>query len=503
MLGGNGPPVLLPEAGEQPKRRRLVGKQPSTEVPPALHGEATRDERAAVKTLVRDQWVAVQMRAQGLSGHAARQKLRSAWVDVPSDQKLRELQSKVFPPGLAPAAQEVKTQWQHGAQVPLVPDEARVTHYRGKGTMFRWSGPWSVLSGSASAPVERLCAGLRQQPQVCELWEEFSSFFASLQKKFRLERWTTALELHCEVTQRTGTPSVHFHAMFDGSRSVALPSAELRFKNANPFTSSDAPQGRGRSSRRSFDQGHFYLQVPKVGGIFVATNYEACTAFAIAPDWVTNLWQCHKISDETARMQYVRAKKHIKAYLDNVDYHQKCVEDSAVALRKADALASLEPYRKRAKPLPLVDAEFLPQFSQPMFRRKFLVLTGPSCVGKTLYGLSLDGASKTLVVDCGGATQPDLRCFRPLQHTAVVFDEASAAMVVNHRKVFQGTTQEVALGHSGTNIYTYRVWLRNVKLIVTTNRWYEDLAVLQPSDQAWLEQNAIVVQCTQKLYQES
>ena len=74
-----------------------------------------------------------------------------------------------------------------------------------------------------------------------------------------------------------------------------------------------------------------------------------------------------------------------------------------------------------------------------MFCHKLLVLTGQSCFGETLYGLWLEGESKTLVVDCGPVFHPDLRPFSHVYHTAVVFVKCSAATtVVNDGKLFQG-----------------------------------------------------------------
>jgi hypothetical protein len=87
-------------------------------------------------------------------------------------------------------------------------------------------------------------------------------------------------------------------------------------------------------------------------------------------------------------------------------------------------------------------------------------------------------------------------------HECVVFDECPAMTVSKHHKFFQGTTQEVSLGHSATNMFPYKVWLHGIKMVITTNRWYEDMAALDESDQAWLEHNSIVVTCTEPLYED-
>lgn len=42
-----------------------------------------------------------------------------------------------------------------------------------------------------------------------------------------------------------------------------------------------------------------------------------------------------------------------------------------------------------------------------------------------------------------------------------------------------------------TNACAYKVWSHGAKMIVTNNRWHEDVAELEPSNQAWLHHNSI------------
>ena len=232
------------------KRRRIVGKQTS---PEGYHETGTRqvltkpwEQRCAVKTMVRDHWVARHMSAHGLRGREARRKLISEWADFPCEAKLRQLSFVTVPSALSASAADVKAQWQMETNVPLAPDEARVTQYRGTGTMFRWSGTWSLLQDIPFDSVDSLCVTLRVHPACVQLWEEFRAFFDAVQKKHGLARWTIALELHCEVTSSTGTPSVHFHMMFDSPRQAILSGTALQFKSSNPYVSSEAPKSRGR-----------------------------------------------------------------------------------------------------------------------------------------------------------------------------------------------------------------------------------------------------------------
>lgn len=113
-----------------------------------------------------------------------------------------------------------------------------------------------------------------------------------------------------------------------------------------------------------------------------------------------------------------------------------------------------------------------------------------------------DNPELQFTADVCQRAHPDLRDFDPLRHQTIVFDECAASLVANHREVFQGTTEDASLGHSATNIHAYKVWLYVVKTVVTMNRWLEDVATLDPADQAWPEHNSIVAVCAEKLCEE-
>ena len=71
-------------------------------------------------------------------------------------------------------------------------------------------------------------------------------------------------------------------------------------------------------------------------------------------------------------------------------------------------------------------------FQEVQFRYNFLVLDGPSKMGKTLFcrSRSLCSGTQLLEIDCAGADTPDLTHFVFGQHRMVLCDEASAEMVL-------------------------------------------------------------------------
>ena len=291
--------------------------------------------------------------------------------------------------------------------------------------------------------------------------------------------------------------------MLRPGRQVHLSGQSLAFRGCKPHISLDCSQARGRSVRRALDQGHFYLQVEKKGSIFRQTTCPAYQTFTVSPDWVTGLWQGDKINKECAEQHYVQCKRNIRAYCENLKYHgQKQRELYIQQQQQAAAAELLRPLQKEPVELPEVTQLFLPQFTRPMHRRKFLVLNGPTRLGKTVYARSLFGADHTYETNCSGVLEPDMREYDVLRHRCVVFDEASVHLVLKHKKLFQAPPAEISLGHSATGMYVYRIWVWNVALIVTSNVWTTELEQLAEEDREWLEGNAILIQCSQPLYRQ-
>ena len=119
------------------------------------------------------------------------------------------------------------------------------------------------------------------------------------------------------------------------------------------------------------------------------------------------------------------------------------------------ALRSLQrPFRK----LQIVE-DWKQQYRVHSGRYKFLVLTGPSCMGKTQFALSLSPIGASLHLNMAVAPEPDLREFKYLHHDLILFDEAGPEQVVRQRLVFQAGNSWVQLGCSPTNQASYKVWM--------------------------------------------
>ena len=157
-------------------------------------------------------------------------------------------------------------------------------------------------------------------------------------------------------------------------------------------------------------------------------------------------------------------------------------------------------------------ARFLPELHQwrcqynpekPLDRYKFLILEGPSKVGKTRFVQSslVRKPDEALILDCADAVVPALKGnFFRSKHTLVMFDEAHAEMVIRCKKLFQASVNKVTYGSSPTNQYVHSVWLHGIRLVIGSNVWADEVLALPKRDRQWIEDNSVYVYVDQKLY---
>ena len=82
--------------------------------------------------------------------------------------------------------------------------------------------------------------------------------------------------------------------------------------------------------------------------------------------------------------------------------------------------------------------KWLKQFDHVEPRYRYLVLTGPSKMGKTAFARCLAKAGMdTLELNCAAGSEPDLRAYRLGLHDCIVFGEIKATQIIAHNKLFQ------------------------------------------------------------------
>ena len=197
-------------------------------------------------------------------------------------------------------------------------------------------------------------------------------------------------------------------------------------------------------------------------------------------------------------VQCANASRHIK----ELDLHEAQLEEEAVKEAMQEAQRLLENTLRPQKTYREVEI-FMNQFEQAQHRYKFLVLSGPSRVGKTAFAKSLcDPGLETLEVNCASGAEPELRAYRLRKHGLILFDEICAAQVACQRKLVQAQSAPVQLGCSATNCHSYDIFVWRKKLVLASNHWESSLVLLSDSDREWVVANSIVLKVTEPMWQD-
>ena len=293
---------------------------------------------------------------------------------------------------------------------------------------------------------------------------------------------------------------VHVHAFVEFNRVETFQKAEdLQMCGASPWVNKTVMSKIGRTARRTY-QGFWYCQVRKPGSIAFGANIIPFDNYLVDSVWVSNLFSQNKISLETAKACMIQCGKNVPQQLANLERIERERSRMEVQTQVENTWAVLRSKICKQKTIPEVES-WLATFSETSFRYSFLVLEGPSRLGKTMYARSLvSDLTELLEVDCAGARTPDLSGFKQRQHKCVLCDEASVSMVLGNKKLFQAAPSWVTLASSQTNCFSYRVWPHAVRFVITSNRWTTELNQVPEDDRLWIEANAVLVRVTEPLW---
>ena len=178
------------------------------------------------------------------------------------------------------------------------------------------------------------------------------------------------------------------------------------------------------------------------------------------------------------------------------------MQDDIELKERARILAIIMAEAKPQRPLPEVDA-WQKQYAKVSDRYSFLVLGGPSGVGKTRFvqGRLVEKPEQALVLDCADAVVPALKGnFDRRHHALILFDEAHAEMIIRCKKLFQASINPTTYGSSATNCNIHTVWLHAIKLVIASNVWQDELDRLDKADKKWIEDNSFYVHVDRKLW---
>ena len=383
---------------------------------------------------------------------------------------------------------------------------------RGVGAMGTWNGTWlddevEFQEFIQQVETHEVAEGILELQCFKVFVARLEAFIVQRCEKLGFKFWSYAVEVS---TKSDDKGRIHVHAYWHTDETQEERRPHLGTINAWRFEGS-RPKIRpntasGRHAQRLIDRGHYYCQCKKVGHVLSKTNYPKYEAYVVEQKWVIGLWQRRKLTHPNAKEEIINARGHTATYLREIETIETLEEDAAIELEKKCIDAELSGAFKPFRFVPEVCLWRLQYGRDTIYglwgkesRFKFLVLTGPSCMGKTQYAKTLFGVSNTLVVPCQGVKNPCLKEYRRQRHKAILFDEISSECIHDNKAIFQANNDKVLLGQSPTMRDCYSVFLYGVACIVCCNDWLENIK-RSSLEEEWLLANSIVYDCTEKMW---
>ena len=346
-------------------------------------------------------------------------------------------------------------------------------------------------------------ARLRQIPSVVELWKEMLVYTTNTAEKINAQHHAVCLELCNETLELSGEVRLHMHIFFKSTTKLRIPPlGQLCFRLVRPNMAT-MTQGLVLARNERAWAGYFYCCVEKIGQLWNASSRKPFKDFLVQSTWIMNLLQGRKITHEVARSLVLQTCTNVRKQLGELDALEREQELQTVRAAQQEAMLVLSQGLKEWAQVPVAIA-WERQYSAIRSRYSFLVLSGPTQMGKTMYARSLTPEGKEfLEINCSAGHEPDLRAFRFSRHGLVLFDEIEAHQVARQRKLFQASPAMVHLGASATNCHGYEVYCHRVRFVLSSNSWESSLADLLPDDRAWVIGNSFYVRVDRPLWVDS
>ena len=394
---------------------------------------------------------------------------------------------------------------------PDVMDAAEtVVAKKAKSLLLTYIGTWGLLPAitifannddKALRPWRELVKELRDTAALKQLWEEFASMCRKAASFLGDISWACCFEICMEtyITERKLRVHGHFFLRRSTSRiDLRGMDALLEFQGLPPQVS-EMLSKHTRSLAATW-QGAFYCQCPKIGGLFSAGNVVPFIGYPVNGDWVFNLVQQQKIEYDDAKELIVKCGRGIGRRLQDLNaWRQARAEMEQMAYVKAAQSAHAAANREWRE-IPKI-LTWKKENTRPLMRRKkILVMVGRTGTGKTEYVKALFGPESVLELNAAGMLHPCLRGFDPEIHLCILWDEAEASLIAQNRKLFQCPACFVELGFSPTGAMTYSVMVNKAVMVVCSNRWDEQLQLLDKGDRDWILGNSVIVHINEPLF---
>jgi len=350
--------------------------------------------------------------------------------------------------------------------------------------------------------VEAAASALRADRRCQDLWQEVLDAVKTVQEAAPSSVQAWALELCPRTLLQSGSLRVHAHVavVAQNGRPLRIPWERALFRGSPPsHVSRNLGDKQGKRVRNAL-AALSYLALPKCCSVWADCSVELFVDLPVSAQHIFNAVGARKMSVRMAHDHLIKIPKAIDRNLDQLERYrsEQCTKAIAAVQewRLARAAGARLPFKRYG-----AVSHWLAQYDYCLDRYLFLVLDGPSRLGKTAFMRHLEAPFSFCEINCSGGQSLDLRSYRVWQHNVVFFDEAKPAQVLANKKLFQAGPLPVQLQTSMTNCFAYSIWLGGKKLCIAANDWMLEVSKLNEADRDWLGANSVYLAVTEPMWE--
>ena len=302
----------------------------------------------------------------------------------------------------------------------------------------------------------------------------------------------------CPATWTAGVVRVHTHVQVNHKFMQVL-KVKGKYRFERKWVCVQKTRVDRRHGKSTLHQAHYYVTMPKHGALLVGGDYLPHKQYRVMPQWIEGYHARGYLSDDVAIQEFLRAGSNCRNHVGHVRFRQEYFLEQKEELERQAVERQIQATLKPFKWI-FTWHNFMNQFFPPpgeVFKRAACyVLDGESCADKSQFIRCQFPVGTLMSIDCsGGKIYPNYRKMERSRVKAIVHEEGTPKMVLQHKAAFQSSNAQIELGNSPVNEGVYYRWFYKIPMIITCNDWHSLVLKEKPDDIEWLNRNAIVQTC--------
>jgi hypothetical protein len=288
---------------------------------------------------------------------------------------------------------------------------------------------------------------------------------------------------------------------------VSGAASKWAFRGSQPILVPNLQRVNNLRASRANNRGHYYCQADKIGHVLRFTTLPKHSKLLVCIPWIQELNALGKLSEDAFLSELLGARGRCRSLIEDLRWQNQLRRERQMIER---ARQSQQEFAAHARPFRRIAAveewrrQYLPAEQGgdgiPRTRYKFLVLCGPSQLGKSLFGASLFPPCHQCF--CLGQAEPDLRLYREDYHKSICMEEIEPSMVLANKLLFQASNQIISVAQSRCQQHAFSVLLERVPLVCLSNDWTTKMSQLNEEGQDWLRCNSVVIHVREPLWEQ-